>query len=124
MTSQVGALNVYTCKGCGHRMVTVDRHAGVTPFMVLCRAEPSCGSPMYSSFYRVSQGQEPTHEWRRASAEELSSMPVHNKQHHDQGGLFLYRIGQSAQSTAIGGPNRHARRAAAAAARRERTPNP
>lgn len=94
--SLVGRENVYTCQKCHTMRVTVDRDAGVTPFMIGCDL---CGGDMYSSFYpegpRPSHVPAPTHEWYRPVGEELEKIKSTDRSgwHHvEQGGLLLRPI--------------------------------
>lgn len=85
----VGKKNVYTCRGCSKKLVTVDRDAGTTPFMTRCEG---CGGDMVSSFYNVDQNLVATHEWYRKSDREIRKDPPSWREHHNMGGLFLRRI--------------------------------
>lgn len=82
----VGKKNVYTCDECGHQKVTVDLVHGTTPFMISCGAD-GCGAMSKSSFYRVDQSLEPTHEWYRP--EDVSGETEMTKEHVRKGGLLL-----------------------------------
>jgi hypothetical protein len=67
-------INVYRCNGCGAQLVTVDRHEGVTPYLVRCNQVPlkGCGGDMRSSFYRPpADHAAPTHEWYKPTDAEL-----------------------------------------------------
>lgn len=88
--SLVGRKNIYTCRTCGHRFVTVDKDDGTTPFMTGCQ-NLGCTGTAESAFYRVPQELEATHEWYRATPAEARGMKPHMRQHHDMGGLFLRR---------------------------------
>lgn len=73
--------------GCGHKMVTIDREPGVTPFMTAC---PKCGGDAQSGFYRVPMGLKPTHEWYRPDS--LVDEKPHTVEHVLNGGLLLREI--------------------------------
>lgn len=94
--SNQGKINVYICS-CGAEMVTRDVDDGVTPFMTDCE---KCGKFMQSSFYKVDQGLQPTHEWYRPGPEmrkKLSTSLAGFKllrDHVDRGGLILREIGE------------------------------
>lgn len=86
-------INVYTCKSCGHQIVTIDIEEGVTPFMIDCKI---CKKDATSSFYRVPEGLVPTHEWYKPTVKELKKLYGHNanllmnmKDHVKSGGLDL-----------------------------------
>lgn len=98
-----GKKNVYTClSNSTHRMVTVDREHGVTPFMTGC---PACeallqmyGIPrvamnhgmMQSACYRVPQNLPATYEWYRPDT--LDGLNEGSKEHVLKGGLLLRPI--------------------------------
>lgn len=86
----MNTINVYTCK-VGHRIVTVDRQKGVTPFIIGCK-HPSCAERATSNFYRVDRGLTPTHEWYRPSLREYETLDPHSKDHVSNGGLLLREI--------------------------------
>jgi len=109
-----GKKNGYTCRGCGWRIVTVNRADGVTPFLLGCqndipsdedrakaiaaggvRSSSGCGAFMESAFYRVPQHLEPSHEWYAPDKAERKRMRRRNDpslEHVEQGGLLLRRI--------------------------------
>lgn len=66
-----GRINVYTCKTCGHKTVTIDREDGTTPYIISCDA---CKNEAYSSFYVCSQGLTPTHEWYKPTGKQLTKL--------------------------------------------------
>ena len=84
-------LNKYTCRTCGHSIITVDRDEGVTPFMIGCKATQGCAGDMYSSFYRNVSGQ-PTFEWRKPTPHELAKASREMREHFKMGGLDIYPI--------------------------------
>lgn len=114
MSEAKGKRNGYTCRSCGWRIVTVNRDAGVTPFMLGCANDvPSdedrekakaagqafgskgCGAFMESHFYRIPQDAEPSHEWYSPDAKERKRMRHKgdpNFEHVERGGLLLRRI--------------------------------
>jgi len=91
----VGRKNVYRCagtstdrsNGCGASIVTVDRDAGVTPFLTGCSA---CKGYAQSSMYRVDQALAPTHEWYRPDT--LAGLTPATVDHVLRGGLILRAI--------------------------------
>lgn len=87
-----GKLNIYTCEACRGHIVTRDLGAGVTPFMIGCRATPDCRGMMKSSMYRVfDQSMKESHQWRTpASVDELASLSQWEAEHVSNGGLLLY----------------------------------
>lgn len=93
----VEKLNAYECdgesfkgtKGCGSYIVTIDRHPGVTPFMLKCG---NCGGFAHSKMYRVQPDLTPTHEWYRP--EKASDVPLLARDHVAKGGLVLRAIGE------------------------------
>lgn len=89
----VGRKNRYCCEKCQKNIITVDRDAGVTPFMLQCKRTPGCDGWMTSRFYIVEDvWPEPQYEWRKPTSREYKRMPDGMKQHVDQGGLALYPI--------------------------------
>jgi len=95
--SYKGKKNVYRCEH-GHRTITVDLVEGVTPFMIRCRHE-GCDTHAQSSFYRVDQGLEATHEWYLPSIDEAFQLNMQHPgmlDHVKQGGLVLRKIEEAA----------------------------
>jgi hypothetical protein len=100
-----GRINVYACtpplmpsstikSGCGYWIVTVDRHAGVTPMFVKCG---HCGGMATSRMYKVGDGLTPTHEWFRPKS--LREIPRSYRNdgalgHIARGGLLLRSVGK------------------------------
>lgn len=90
-------LNAYECDGddfskqdgCGSFIITIDRHPGVTPFMVKCG---NCGQFAHSKMYRVQRSLQPTHEWYRPDT--LAGIPASHHDHLSRGGLLLRPIGE------------------------------
>ena len=94
-----GRLNAYECDGerayaevpakpgCGAFIVTIDRHPGVTPFIVKCG---HCGQMAHSKAYRVQAYLNPTHEWYRP--ETLDGIDECYFDHLSRGGLILRAI--------------------------------
>ncbi len=94
--------NVYRCEKCGGETVTVDRDAGVTPFMINCRATPGCDGESQSSFYRVPQDLTPKWEWYRPGALERLRLTVYVNDHVKQGGLLLRSVDDGRKATEAG----------------------
>jgi hypothetical protein len=95
MTGLKGRKNQYVCTACGGSIITVDRDEGTTPFMTDCKTTGGCPGHMQSEFYSPTvQGREPTHEWYRATEQEIATKknPAACLQHHKMGGLFLREI--------------------------------
>lgn len=114
MSESKGKKNGYLCRGCGWRIITVNRDEGVTPFMIGCQNDvPSdddrkaaresggvlgsrgCGAYMESAFYRVLQSLEPSHEWYapdKAERKRMRKKRDSNLEHVARGGLILRRI--------------------------------
>jgi hypothetical protein len=87
-TSNVGKLNIYTCRECRGHVVTRDLEAGVTPFMVGCKATAGCKGMMESSFYRVwDQKMRASHVWYRPVS--TGFLTAGERQHVEMGGLLL-----------------------------------
>lgn len=92
-----GKKNVYTCGHCGAKTVTIDVDEGVTPFMIDC---DECGKLMTSSFYKVDQDLEPTHEWYRPNEEKRKQLATSLagfallREYVDRGGLILRKVGE------------------------------
>jgi hypothetical protein len=92
-------LNAYECDGerayadipakpgCGAYIVTIDRHPGVTPFMVKCG---HCGQMAESKRYNIQSYLNPTHEWYRP--ETLDGIEPVYFDHLSRGGLILRAI--------------------------------
>lgn len=100
-------LNAYICPKL-HHVITVNKADGVTPMFISC---DKCGERASSRMYNVDQSLTPTHEWYKPTPEELEKAVqetvteqkieakdvemVRNsfKQHVDDGGLLLRKIG-------------------------------
>ena len=84
-----GRLNQYTCRTCGGTITTIDRHEGVTPWSLNCRATEGCDGVMQSHIYR---GVDPntTPEWEWFKPRKLPKGPMY--EHVKMGGLDLRRI--------------------------------
>ena len=92
-------LNAYECDGemayadlpakpgCGAFIVTIDRHPGVTPFMIKCG---HCGQRAHSKGYKVQPYLNPTHEWYRPDT--LEGVDPAYFDHLSRGGLILRAI--------------------------------
>jgi hypothetical protein len=95
-----GRKNVYECEFFpGHRMVTIDREPGVTPFLITCERCKAAGMKgssgmlhpvMRSSCYQVDQALEPTHEWYRPDT--CKGLDRATTEHVMKGGLLLRKI--------------------------------
>src|SRR6266702_8940342 len=83
--------NCYRCNTCYGRTVTINDDCGVTPFIIGCKATPSCTGLMYSSFGIVKPTDPaPTYEWYRCdNSKQLKGL---EKEHHDKGGALLRKI--------------------------------
>lgn len=91
--SLIGRKNIYTCGTCGGHVVTVDVDAGVTPFMIECKAAPmGCQGYMQSSMYRVfDQRMRASWEWYKPTVLEVGQLSEAEQHHVAQGGLLLRR---------------------------------
>jgi hypothetical protein len=91
-----GFKNIYTCRKCGGKTVTIDVDEGVTPFMLGCRAsgqEGDCDGIAESSFYRVADDSpEPQWEWFTPRGEEYHKLNRQMREHVDNGGLDIRKI--------------------------------
>lgn len=81
-------LNVYICKK-NHKTVTIDKHVGVTPYMMNCKQE-NCTEMSSSSCYDVPKFLFPTYEWYKPKS--LKNLSKWEKQHVEKGGLSLRKI--------------------------------
>lgn len=94
MSESAGKVNHYVCQSCKHVTKTVNRDAGVTPFIIRC----TCGGDMFSQFYRVPQFANACGlEWVSPTPEERASflalidpdaVPAAER-HFDNGGMVL-----------------------------------
>jgi hypothetical protein len=108
--------NAYVCDTCGGVVVTVDRHKGVTPMFLACRAKGYVSDPAndctgtgQSCMYRLemlhmalarrgsvgampTEWPEPTWEWYTPSPAELRRLESRTAEHGGKGGLLLRRI--------------------------------
>ena len=93
---QYGYKNVYICRQCGGKTITIDVDEGVTPFMIGCRAtgrEGDCDGIAESSFYRVSANTpEADWEWFRPTGSEYRKLSREMREHVDKGGLDIRKI--------------------------------
>lgn len=93
--SLIGRENVYTCQECKGYTVTIDVDAGVTPFLLKCRAKGDgmCDGMAVSSFYP--KGPRPDHipapawEWYRPAGKDYENLSSEMKKHIDKGGLYI-----------------------------------
>jgi len=86
---RAGEVNVYDCDTCDGFIVTRNVDDGTTPFMLACRATPTCPGRMVSRGYRVPQDLVSSHEWFRPS--KLRGYSRDMKAHIRMGGLALRR---------------------------------
>lgn len=85
-----GVKNKYTCEGCKGEIVTIDRDAGVTPFMIDCRL---CNAGWaQSSCYRIPQNLSATYEWYAPEDKDTHQMTRATRDHVKNGGLLLRKI--------------------------------
>ncbi|KQW22131.1 hypothetical protein ASC80_01670 [Afipia sp. Root123D2] len=88
-----GKKNIYVCDACHGHIVTIDVDAGVTPFMINCRAHPRCKGTMRSSMYRVfDQDMAASHEWYRPTPDDC--LRPGEIEHVLKGGLLLRTVNQ------------------------------
>jgi hypothetical protein len=69
-------INAYTCS-IGHRVITVDRIDGVTPFSITCpKCREELGTTTYaeSAMYKVVQDQKPEYEFYKPTKQELDDL--------------------------------------------------
>lgn len=86
-----GKVNIYVCEVCHGHIVTRDKDAGVTPFMIPCEAKPACKGKMVSSMYRVfDQTMAEDSEWYRPSA--AQALSPWEREHVEKGGLLLRKV--------------------------------
>jgi hypothetical protein len=96
-----GKRNIYECAK-GHKTVTVDTAQGVTSFIIGCPTCEANGEQLeaFSAMYRVPQTSVPTHEWYKATEEDLANLKAdlhphqfaNLKDHVDQGGLLFRKL--------------------------------
>ena len=87
----MGKLNVYVCEVCRGKTITRDLEAGVTPFLIQCRAKPGCKGHAQSLMYRCDQDLKETHQWRLPKPSDILSEGELN--HVANGGLLLREAG-------------------------------
>lgn len=80
-------INVYTCWTCKGEIITIDRHAGVTPAMLACRATEGCPGTMHSHRYQVDKTLTPEWEWFKPRKPKGAM-----REHVEMGGLDIRRI--------------------------------
>lgn len=97
----IGRMNVWVCEACGTQVLCVDRHPGVTPFMVSHHTlgNPDCGGSCQSRFYNGAIAAEvharvgrPSHEWYRPSADQLEAETPYVRDHVLRGGLLVREV--------------------------------
>lgn len=97
-----GRKNIYTCRTCGGKTITVDVDDGVTPFMLGCRAsgnEGDCKGMAESSFYRVpTDTPDAAWEWFKPTGSEYRKLSREMREHVDKGGLDLRKIRPAAST--------------------------
>lgn len=73
MPEDAGKVNAYSCQVCQRTIITKNRNAGTTPFMISCHASKArgCRGMMQSSFYRLDQATPHTFEWVTPTESEL-----------------------------------------------------
>jgi hypothetical protein len=96
-----GKRNVYVCP-VNHKTVTVDTAEGTTAMTIECPLCAENGEHVmaHSSFYRVPQNLIPTHEWYKATDEDLANLKSELAprffqpllEHVKNGGLLFRRI--------------------------------
>lgn len=98
-----GKKNIYVCQACFGHIVTVDRDAGVTPFMIRCEATPGCAGYMQSSMYRVFRQEiRATFEWYRPTVVQV--LTDGEREHVGNGGLLLRKVPQGTPPTSEPAP--------------------
>ena len=82
-------INQYRCELCGGVITTIDRHEGVTPMMLACRATEGCPGTSWSRGYTVDQTLTPDYEWYRPA-----KLPKNHeaRQYIEMGGLDIRKI--------------------------------
>jgi len=96
-----GERNSYTCEKCGKQVVTVNLDDGVTPFIILCRANwpGECSGEAKSGFYRIDQESPATWGWYRPVGAELKRLDPGVRHHVEQGGLVLRKLDNAERET-------------------------
>lgn len=119
-----GRLNAWECEECGAYIVSRDRDAGVTPYILRCKDETvgeglGCGAEMTSKFYRLARRDDwpVSHEWIRPKTKEKLADALERddeyKNYSDylrRGGLHLARIIEEDGTPAETGSQRENRR--------------
>ena len=90
MSSFQYRVNRYTCEDCRAHIITIDKDAGVTPFLTSCKME-DCTGFMRSAVYRV-YNETPEYEWYRPSLEEYQELDIYQQDYIRMGGLLLRKI--------------------------------
>jgi len=91
--SRSAGINGYLCETCGLVTVTVDKHPGVTPFVLSCRMEGCRGITQSMMYPPAMTFDVPLWEWYRPSADENKTLDSYTKDHVRNGGLLLRKIG-------------------------------
>lgn len=94
--NNLGRKNVFTCKRCKKKTVTIDNVLGQTPMAIMCRVTVGCRGYAESSDYKVDQSLAPTHEWSLPSPEEARMLEQKEDwatiKYLQMGGLLLRKI--------------------------------
>ena len=85
--------NIYKCKVCKHRIVTIDRDKGTTPFLIGCTKE-NCKGLMQSNMYRPSHNLDPEYEWYYPTSKQIKNLDPVTKNHVESFGLLMRKIGE------------------------------
>lgn len=91
----IGRENVYVCPECNGYTVTIDVDAGVTPFLLKCRAKGDgmCTGMAVSSCYpkgpRPTNMPAPAWEWYKPKGMDYQKLSSEMKRHVDKGGLYI-----------------------------------
>lgn len=96
-----GRINEYVCEKCGKSMRTINKVAGVTPFLIQCRPPlpATCDGMATSRIYRCDQSQRPSWEWYKPTDDEIDSIADEDpeigrqwREHVRNGGLKLRKV--------------------------------
>ena len=85
----IGKVNCYVCSSCKDITKSVNKDAGVTPFIIVC----SCGNFAQSTFFNdIVPDKKPKIEFYRPTLEELSELNEAEVTHVLMGGLIEKEI--------------------------------
>jgi hypothetical protein len=85
----IGKVNCYVCNSCKAVTKSVNKDAGVIPFMIVC----SCGNFAQSTFFKdIAPDKKPKIEFYRPTLEELSKLNEAEVTHVLKGGLIEKEI--------------------------------